>query len=201
MITTGRSGKSKLGFVEKKFRRVGDNVWSYAGRRNDVHAALKWSTIQNVSRCGKHLLVRRTGVPMGSSLSSAKAEMQVCGQEASWLRNRQEQRAEGFIRGDETHCEVVGSTRYADDILGQSTVLCSGCVEAWQHKQYSGPLTIECDPPATTMDYCDLTVWESAILNGSRQDYHRQERKVQAWIRRKKVPKSWRQRLGQCREA
>lgn len=71
------AGRRKKTFVLSKggVRRRGVRSWSFGFRGCELEQVVNWTTGHTLSRIGKHLLRRKRGVPMGSSISPAKASL------------------------------------------------------------------------------------------------------------------------------
>ena len=69
--TTRERGKPTYTLIAQPFQRKGTKCWSF----DRLEAMAAWTATLRLTRIGKHLLWRTTGVPMGASDSPIKASI------------------------------------------------------------------------------------------------------------------------------
>ena len=84
-----------------------------------------------MSKLGKHILRRKRGVPMGSSISPAKASIALSDMEVKAYRDEKKAKKRKFIAGKKGLRALVSGVRSADDITFFSKRFCRKCVRKW----------------------------------------------------------------------
>jgi hypothetical protein len=146
-------GKIVYALARRAIRRRGFAAWSFGHAQGDIEQLVEWTAGHQLSRLGKHYLLRTTGVPMGSSISPIKASVALSDREVDAFKDRHTAWKRGFVRHGQDPRERIAGKRIADDITLMSSEICWRCLASWARRMYRKPLAIELEDKgrATTM--------------------------------------------------
>lgn len=136
------SGQRKPSYrlIKRAFRKRGEKVWSFT----NLMRLVRWANSMTITRCGKHLLRRVKGTPMGASISPIKAEVVTASCERDGCLNAAGARRSNHLRRDETVADVLVGVRIADDGVVASKLECPLCIFSFLERRVSRrPLIIE----------------------------------------------------------
>ena len=130
-------------------------MWSF----NALKKLNEWTSTSVASRCGKHLLIRMRGQPMGAGISPVKCGISVSETERRGWENTAAAREKGFIEDGEKMVELINGSRIADDTTVGSKLFCGDCVVQFlQECVYVAPLAIEVEEVGNPIGVADLTL-------------------------------------------
>lgn len=153
-----RAGRRYTTFAKRKFVLKGTKCFSYVGRKNDIHMALRWSNQLQLSKLGTVYVRRRRGMAMGHTLSSSKGGIVLRQMEIDWLSATETHSKHRFTKENEKWHNVIGGKRYADDIMLYSKVCCESCLQEWLSHLYQPPMIPEWEGSGWNQTMCDLNV-------------------------------------------
>lgn len=119
----GGTRRPSYRLIKKAFRKRGERVWSFSNPMRLV----RWTNSMVITRCGKHLLRRVKGTPMGASISPIKAEIATAPRERAGRSDTRRAQTAGHVRRGEDVAEVIAGVRIADDGVVASKLECPAC--------------------------------------------------------------------------
>ena len=150
------ASNGSYGIVTKKSRRLHywlarNNFRPSAGARlhrwDEMIAIAEVALAQTCVRVGPVLFQQCRGVPIGGFLSKQCASVYLGFSEAQWVQNAKEEHTLWFPP-QLTFCEAVAATRYVDDLVLVSSVLCGACLNTLPGSIYQQPVSFDAAKPA-----------------------------------------------------
>jgi hypothetical protein len=103
-------GKVVYALARRAIRRRGFASWSFGSDQDDIEQLVEWTAGHQLSRLGKHYLLRTTGVPMGSSISPIKASVALSDKEVDAYKDKERAWRRGFVmEGQDPRERIAGS--------------------------------------------------------------------------------------------
>ena len=150
------ASNGSYGIVTKKSRRLHywlarNNFRPSAGARlhrwDEMIAITEVALAQTCVRVGPVLFQQCRGVPIGGFLSKQCASVYLGFSEAQWVQNAKEEHTLWFPP-QLTFYEAVAATRYVDDLVLVSSVLCGACLNTLPGSIYQQPVSFDAAKPA-----------------------------------------------------
>jgi len=177
-------GTPRWYLAKKKIPRRGFSSWSFGADDADVEQIVRWTAGHTLSKVGQHYLKRRRGVPMGSSISPAKASVALSDMEARGWKNKQQAIRHGFLReGDrgDLRQDICGK-RIADDITLMSKELDVRCMKFFARLVFRAPLGLEFEDEGQEVDMADFKIKVKIDVSGNEFLQCRRTDKNDRWL-------------------
>ena len=143
-IVTKKSRRLHYWLARKNFR---PSAAARLHRWDEMVAIAEVALAQTCVRVGPVLFQQCRGVPIGGFLSKQCASIYLVFSEAQWVQNAKEEHGLRYPP-QLSFCEAVAATRYVDDLVLVSSVLCGACLNNLPGSIYQQPVSFDAAKPA-----------------------------------------------------